>query len=69
MHLVEFLQDKGTNHLSATRLGFLLLLIGGFGVCAYASVHEGALQPEPGSVVAILGLLATGKVVQRYGGR
>jgi len=69
MRLQQFLEDKKTGQFSATRLAFLLWVIGVFAVWAYASVRAVELQAVPESVVAILGLLTGGKVVQRYGER
>ena len=66
MALRQFLQDKKTKEFSATRLAFLLWVIGVLAVWVYASIHAMQLQAVPESVVTILGLLATGKVVQRY---
>lgn len=67
MRLQEFFEDKKAKTFSATRLGFLLWVIGVLVVWVYASWQVAALQSVPESVVTILGLLATGKVVQRYG--
>jgi hypothetical protein len=69
MNLRQFLEDKKTAQFSATRLAFLLWVIGVFAIWAYASVRAVELQPIPESVVTVLGLLAGGKVVQRYGER
>ncbi len=69
MRLQEFLEDKKAKAFSATRLGFLLWVVGALVVWIYASWRAVALQPVPESVVTILGLLAGGKVVQRYGER
>ncbi len=66
MAVLQFLQDKKTHEVSATRIGFLLWVVGLFGVWAYASVRAGALQSVPESVTTILGLLTGGKVVQRF---
>ena len=66
MNLRQFLQDKKTKEFSATRLAFLLWSVGVLAVWAYASISMMQLQAVPESVVTILGLLVTGKVVQRY---
>ncbi len=69
MRLQQFLEDKKAEQFSAMRLAFLLWAIGVFAVWAYASISAGELRGIPESVVTILGLLAGGKVVQRYGER
>jgi len=69
MRLQQFLEDKKAGQLSAMRLAFLLWAIGVLAVWAYASISAGELRGIPESVVTILGLLAGGKVVQRYGER
>jgi hypothetical protein len=69
MNLRQFLEDKKTAQFSATRLAFLLWVIGVFAIWAYASVRATELQAIPESVVTVLGLLAGSKVVQRYGER
>jgi hypothetical protein len=62
----EFLEDA-EGGFSATRLGFLAWLFGVLVAWVAASVSHRALQPIPESVAAILGILMTGKVVQRFG--
>ena len=62
----EFFQD-GEGRLSATRLGFLLWVVGVLVVWISNSLSHGALQAVPESVTAILGVLMTGKVVQSFG--
>lgn len=62
----EFFQD-GDGMLSATRLGFLLWVIGLLLVWVSTSLSQGVLQSVPESVAAIVGVLMTGKVVQSFG--
>src|SRR5437016_7810713 len=69
MRLQQFVEDKKEGQFSAMRLAFLLWAIGVFAGWAYASIGAGELRGIPESVVTILGLLAGGKVVQRYGER
>src|SRR5439155_9954120 len=69
MRLQQFVEDKKEGQFSAMRLAFLLWAVGVFAVWAYASISAGELRGIPESVVTILGLLAGGKVVQRYGER
>lgn len=69
MHLREFLQDKKTKEFSATRLAMLVWVLGVFAVWAYVSVMRLTLQALPETVVTILGILVTGKAIQRFGER
>ena len=66
MALRQFLEDKKTREFSATRLAFLLWVVGVLAVWVYASIYQKQLQPVPESGVTILGLLVSGKVVQRF---
>lgn len=64
--LAEFLED-GDGSLSSTRLAFLLWAIGVLVVWIIASVEKKTLQPIDSSVTTVLGILMTGKVVQKFG--
>ena len=66
MALEQFLQDKKTNTLSAMRLALFWWVFGVSLIWGYVSIRTLELQPIPESVVAILGLLLGGKVVQRF---
>ena len=66
MKFSEFFQDN-SGGLSATRLGFLLWVVGVLAVWMYASYVKKALQPIDSSVVTVIGILMTGKTVQRFG--
>ena len=60
-----FLQEDNGN-FSATRLAFLLWILGvliGWGV---ASARLNKLQEIPDSVLALIGVLMTGKVTQKF---
>jgi hypothetical protein len=52
---------------SATRLAMLLWVVGVLVIWAYRSIQAGQVQGIPQSVVTIIGILVTGKVVQRIG--
>jgi hypothetical protein len=62
---LEFFQD-GDGLLSATRLSFLLWVIGLLVVWVIESISNKTLQAIPESVAAIIGVLMTGKVVQSF---
>jgi hypothetical protein len=62
----SFLQDN-SGGLSATRLAFLLWAVGVLGMWIYSSIQQGKLAPIDGTVVTVLGILMTGKTVQRFG--
>jgi hypothetical protein len=62
----SFLEDNSGGY-SATRLAFLLWAVGVLAVWVYTSIKNGSIQPLDGSVTTILGILMTGKVVQRFG--
>ena len=62
-HISEFLEEADGG-FSATRLGLLAWLFGVLAAWVAASTRTGA-QPIPESVAAVLGILMTGKVVQR----
>jgi len=62
-----YMLDKAANEFSAMRLAFLLWSLVLLVIWAIVSYRTNALQDIPESVVTILGILITGKVVQRYG--
>lgn len=66
MKLSSFLEDN-SGGFSATRLAFLLWALGVLAVWIYSSIKNNSLQAIDGSVTTILGILMTGKVVQRFG--
>lgn len=63
---LSFLEDN-SGGFSATRLAFLLWAIGVLAVWIWCSFKNCELQPIDESVRWILGILMTGKVVQRFG--
>jgi hypothetical protein len=63
--MLEFLED-GTGALSATRLGFLLWVLGVLGVWAVDSVLTQKVQGIDNSIITIIGILMSGKVVQSF---
>lgn len=64
--LQEFLQeDNGA--FSSSRLAFLLWVIGVLLVWMMVSFKSGSLQEIPETVATIIGILMTGKVVQKFG--
>ena len=65
MKLAEFFKD-GTGSYSATRLAFILWSCGVLAVWIVESVSKGVLQPVDNTVMTILGILMTGKVVQSF---
>ncbi|MDR3563583.1 MAG: hypothetical protein P4N59_19415 [Negativicutes bacterium] len=66
MKYLGFLQEADGG-FSATRLGFLLWVIGTIIVWAVCSIKTATLLEIPSSVQVIIGILMTGKVVQKYG--
>jgi hypothetical protein len=65
-NLSSFFEDNNGG-LSATRLAFLLWAVGVLAVWIYSSIKNATLQPVDNSITTILGILMTGKVVQRFG--
>ncbi|TLU87323.1 MAG: hypothetical protein FDX21_00305 [Chlorobium sp.] len=63
--LAEFFQD-GNGTFSATRLGFLLWVIGTLVVWIIGSIEKNALLPIDQSVITIIGALMVGKTVQSF---
>jgi len=64
--LIEFLQDPGGN-ISSNRLAFLLWTLGVLVTWIIVSISSKSLQPVDSSVAAVLGILMTGKVAQKFG--
>jgi len=64
--LLEFVEEDNGG-LSATRLAFLLWTIGVFIVWIIDSLRQGTLQVVTGDIATIIGILMTGKVVQKFG--
>lgn len=67
MDLSEFVKEKVTNKLSASRLLLLLWGIGVLIIWAITSLKTGVLATIPDSVVTVLGIVVGGKTVQRFG--
>lgn len=65
MKILEFLQD-GTGAFSATRLGFLLWVIGVLLAWMINSIITQKLQGLDASIITIIGILMSGKVVQSF---
>ncbi len=66
--LKQAFQDGATDKIDAMRIAFLFWSVLVFFVWAFATYrHSWVLQPIPDSVVTVLGLLAGGKAVQRFG--
>lgn len=61
----EFLQEDNGG-FSSTRLAFLIWVLGVLIVWMYDSIQSGALQKIDNSVVTLIGVLMTGKVVQKF---
>jgi hypothetical protein len=66
VNFLDFLKDN-SGGLSATRLAFLLWVIGVLVAWCIVSVKGGSLQAIDPSVQTVLAILMTGKVVQRFG--
>jgi len=66
MKLSQFLEDN-SGGLSATRLAFLLWALGVLAVWIYLSIEQGKIAEIDRTVVMVLGILMTGKTVQRFG--
>jgi len=66
MRPIQFIQD-GYGAFSATRLAFLLWVVGVLAVWIYLSiVRAESLLHIDSSVVTLIGILMTGKVVQSF---
>ena len=66
MNAREFLQG-GDQGLSATRLAFLLWVVGVLVVWMADSISQGQLARIDYSVVSLIGILMGGKALQRFG--
>ena len=66
MKLSSFLEDN-SGGFSATRLAFLLWAVGVLAVWIYSSIENNNLAKIDNTVVTVLGILMTGKAVQRFG--
>lgn len=65
---MTILRDGATNKVDAMRAAFLFWSFLVFFVWVFATYRASwILQPIPDSVVTVLGLLAGGKAVQRFG--
>lgn len=64
--MASFLQEDD-GKWSATRLALLLWVVGVLVIWGYSSVRARQMQEVPDSVVTVMGILTTGKVVQRFG--
>lgn len=62
----EFFEDN-SGGLSASRLNLLIWSVGTFVIWAITSVKMVTLASIPESVIVMLGVVTTGKVVQRFG--
>jgi hypothetical protein len=63
--LTEFFKESNGT-FSATRLAFLTWAFGVLIVWGIPSVRSGELKEIPDTVVAVIGMLMTGKVVQKF---
>jgi hypothetical protein len=66
MKLQSFLEDN-SGGFSSTRLAFLLWAVGALVAWLVVSIRAESLQSLDNSVIAIIGILMTGKVAQRFG--
>ncbi|MBI5694883.1 MAG: hypothetical protein HZC51_03945 [Nitrospirae bacterium] len=66
MNIQKFLQENNGDYSSA-RLALLLWVGGVLIVWAKSSITNGQIQAIPESVQVILGILMSGKVVQKFG--
>lgn len=64
MSFLQFFQESN-GRLSSTRLAFLLWAIGVLVTWMSNSLTTGELHPIPESIIALMGILMTGKVVQK----
>lgn len=62
---LEVLHDADGS-LSSTRLAFLLWALGPLVVWAWVCIRSGAVVPIDGSVITIIGVMMSGKVVQKF---
>lgn len=66
MKILEFLQED-SGGFSASRLAFLLWIAGVLVVWLITSIKSNSLQEIPDSISTVIGILMTGKVVQKFG--
>ena len=66
MKILEFLQD-GNDKFSSTRLALLLWVIGLLVIWTMSSIHSEAFLEIPTSTITLVGILVSGKVVQKFG--
>ncbi len=64
--LKQFFEDTD-GKFSATRLVLITWAIGTFVIWSYISIQTATLADLPNSVVQILGIVLTGKVIQKFG--
>lgn len=64
--LIEILQDN-SGGASSTRVILLVCFIGVVAVWAGLSIKAGSMQPIPDGITTILGIVMSGKVIQRFG--
>ncbi|WP_017302010.1 hypothetical protein [Nodosilinea nodulosa] len=65
-NLGQFFQDSN-EQFSATRLAFLAWIFGALIVWGTGSIQAKEMQKIPESVTALIGILMTGKVFQKFG--
>jgi hypothetical protein len=66
MKFLQFLEDT-SGGFSAMRLAMLAWIAGLLVIWCFISYKEAKLQPIPESLTTIIGILVSGKVVQRFG--
>lgn len=64
--LNEFLSDN-SGGLSSNRLAFLAWTLGPFIVWSFLSLMKMDILSIPDSILGIIGIMTTGKVIQRFG--
>jgi hypothetical protein len=69
MRLAQIVEDKADGELSALRVAMLLWVVGVLVAWIVVSMMHRALQDLPGQVVTVIGVLVTGKTVQRFSER
>lgn len=67
MKNVSSILEDNAGGFSSTRLAFLLWVVGALAVWMHASWKTAEIAALPESIVTILGVLMTGKAVQRFG--
>lgn len=66
MRIQEFLQEDNGG-FSATRLAMHLWVIGVLVAWVWVSITKKEMADIPNGVIAVLGILVSGKVVQKFG--